>query len=63
MNEQKQEVGGVCLARGFVLCIAQLLLHIVIIIIIIIIIIIVEDRVKVMLLLLHITKKNRGVGV
>ena len=56
MNGQKQEVGGVCLARGFVLCIAQLLLHIIIIIIIIIII---EDKVKV----LHNTKENREVEI
>jgi len=54
MNGQKQEVGGVCLARGFVLCIAQLLLHIIIIIIIII-----EDKVKV----LHNTKENREVEI
>jgi len=56
MNDQKQEVGGICLARGFVLCIGQLLLRFIIIIIL-------EDNVKVIVLLLHNTKENRGLEV
>jgi hypothetical protein len=60
MKKQKQEVGGIWLARGFVLCIAQLLLRF---IIIVTVLVVVEDRVKVMLLLLHTTKENRGVEI
>ena len=59
MDEQKQEVGGICLARGFVLCIVQLFLRF----IVVVVVVVVEDRVKVTLLLPHTTKENRGMEV